>query len=96
MAARSKPKEGEQSMEERYPRTIAQQLFDSWQILRRYGDPGRICKAAKISRPIVDRAINYGHVKDPNVTKAINKFFSDRTEKENNTGGKFIAGAKKG
>lgn len=83
------------SMSERYPMKIGQSLFDAWQILRRYGDPGRICKQKKISRPIVDRALNYGHVKDPNVTKKIIAFFQDRVESENNSGNKFIASAKK-
>lgn len=82
-------------MDERYPRTISQELHDGWVVLRRYGDPGRICKTKDISRPIVDRALNYGHVKDPRVTKKINAYFSERVEAEKNAGKKFIAGAKK-
>ena len=95
MAARSIPAPGEQPMEERYPRNISETLHDSWQVLRRYGDPGRICKEKKISRPIVDRALNYGHCKDPHVTKKINAFFMERVEAEEKSGKKFIAGVKK-
>lgn len=82
-------------MKERYPLTIEQDLYDSWQLHRRYGDPGRICKAKGISRPIVDRALNFGHVKDPLVAKRIYAFFMERVNSEKNSGNRLIAGAKK-
>ena len=95
MASKSIPKPGQLSMSERYPRTISQDLHDSWLILKRYGDPVRICKEKNISRPIVDRAIEYGHVKDPHVTKKITAFFSERVDAERNSGKKLIQKAKK-
>lgn len=78
------------SMAERYPMTINQQLWDGWQIMRRYGDPGRIVTECIISRPIVDRALKYGNVKDPRVEKKISKFFMDRVGKEKSKGDKLI------
>lgn len=83
------------TMAERYPMTISQQLFDAWQILRRYGDPGRIHDLTKISRPIIDRALNFGNVKQPHVERKITEYFNDRFNKEKNNGDKLIKIAKK-
>lgn len=83
-------------MEERYPQTIPQDLFDAWKIMLRFGDVKQIVKSTGISRPIIDRAIKYGHVKNAsaNVTKKISDFFEKRHNKEQETGGKLISLAK--
>lgn len=81
-------------MAERYPMTISIQLFDAWQVMRRYGDPGRIVKKYNICRPIVDRALNYGNVKDDRVEKKISEYFNDRFTREQNKGGKLLKIAK--
>jgi hypothetical protein len=80
----------QKSMAERYPMTISIQLFDAWQMMRRYGDPGRIVKKYNICRPIVDRAINYGNVKDPRVEKKISEFFNERFKGEEQKGNKLL------
>ena len=70
------------SMAERYPRTVTIETFTAWQTLTRSGDSKAIHEKYKISRPIVSRALNYGHVKNPKVTDNINKFFKARLLKE--------------
>jgi hypothetical protein len=80
----------ELTMAERYPMTISIQLYDAWQLMRRYGDPGKICKEYSISRPIVDRALNYGNVKEDRVEKKITEFFNERFDRENNKGNKLL------
>lgn len=70
------------SMDERFPMNINQDLFDTWQQLKRKGDPKELCKELKLSRPIIDRALKYGHVKNPITADRISKFFSKRVEFE--------------
>ena len=78
------------SMAERYPRNVSQQLFDSWQVCRRKNDPKELCKKLKMSRPIIDRALNYGHVKNEKLTQRISAFFNDRYEREKKQGQELI------
>jgi DNA-binding phage protein len=98
MAARKIYTEGQASMQERYPLNIAQDLFDSWQMMKRYGDAALIAKEKGISRPIVDRALNYGHVTKHGVTMKINNYFNARIaleKAEKDIGKKFIESLKK-
>ena len=83
------------SMEERFPRTISQELFDAWQILRRSGDPELLCKELNLSRPVIDRALNYGHIKRSGIGDEISKFFQKRLDKEKNKGSELLDAAKK-
>jgi hypothetical protein len=83
----------ELSMDDRFPRTINSQLFDAWQILRRSGDPALLCKKTGFSRPIVDRALNYGHVKNPKLANMISEFFDKRLDKEKHRGDSLINAA---
>lgn len=83
------------TMAERYPMTISQQLHDAWQIMRRTGDGGHIHNQTKISRPIIDRALNYGNVKQPHVERKITKYFEDRFSKEKSKGDKLLEIAKR-
>lgn len=83
------------SMAERYPMTISQQLWDAWQILRRVGDAGRIHDKTGISRPIIDRAINYGNVKQAHVERKISEYFQDRFAGEQSKGEKLLKIAKR-
>lgn len=77
-------------MAERYPMTISQELYDAWQVCRRKNDSVAICKIAKLSRPIIDRALNYGSVKSERLVKQITKFFKDRYDAEHNAAEKLI------
>ena len=69
-------------MEERFPMNISSELFETWKKLKRKGDPGALCKALELSRPVIDRALNYGHVKNEKNDERISKFFAKRLEAE--------------
>lgn len=75
-------------MVEKYPMTIGQELYDAWQLHRRLGDPGRLQKVLKVSRPIVERALNYGHCPNQTNVDKINDFFEKRN-------GKHVEGSSK-
>lgn len=79
------------TMQERYPRTISQELYDAWQVLRRKGDPEKIRKKVNASRPKVDLALNYGHVHDTKLIDKISKFFKDRLAEEKEDGGTLLS-----
>lgn len=72
--------------EEKYPRTISLKVFSAWKDLKRMGDSKLLVNKGLACRPIIDRALNFGHVKSPKLEKKISKFFTDRAaneEKEN-------------
>ena len=82
-AKKVKGKVTKPSMASRFPMNISQDLFDAWQKLRRTGDPKDICKDLNLSRPVIDRALNFGHVKNLEVTpERISKWFAKRIENE--------------
>lgn len=72
-------------MAERYPRTISKALFDKWQRLKRYNDGRDLVNETGKSRPIIDRAIKYGHCKDELLIAAITDFFVNRLNREKQT-----------
>lgn len=74
--------------------TIAPKLFKAWQQLRRKGDPELIMELTGKSRPIIDKALKYGHVKDQTVVDAITKFYNDRLTSENQQGEDLLKPAK--
>lgn len=80
-------------MAERFPRTISQQLWDAWQILRRKGDAEELMKRTELSRPVIDRALNYGHIKNSSLEAKITKYFDARLEREKSKGDKLIHSA---
>lgn len=69
-----------------YQCTIAPDLFEAWKKLRRKGDPEAIAKLLGKSRPIIDRALKYGHVVDANVVSGITKYYNDRLAAETKDG----------
>lgn len=80
------------SMRDRFPMNISQTLFDTWQQLRRKGDPAKLQKELGFSRPTIDRAINYGNVRTDSTADKISKFFSKRLESEKAEGGSVKMG----
>ena len=69
-----------------FPLTIPLQLYKAWQMMQRKGDPGALCKKLKVSRPVIDNALNYGYVKDSSLTAKISKYFDDRARGEEKFG----------
>lgn len=67
---------------DKYPMNIPPETLSAWAQNRRKGDPEEIMKALKRSRPIVERALNFGHVKEAWIIPAINDFYTKRLKKE--------------
>jgi len=82
------------SMKKKYRTTIAEELFDAWKKLRRKGDPEEIMKLSGRSRPIVDRALNYGHVNDSDMVDIITDYYKERLEKESNDAKELLINSK--
>ena len=82
----AKTKNNKSSMRERFPNNIGNELFITWQQMRRIGDPEKIAKALGLSRPIIDRALVYGNVKNEKTADLISKWFAKRLEQESKSG----------
>lgn len=88
-------KDKQYKMQEKFPMTITQEMYDAWQTFRRMGDPAKLQKIlgaprGKVSRPVVERALNYGHCPNPLFVTRINKYFTARKEEEEQSGTKLI------
>lgn len=70
--------------------TIAPELFEAWTKMRRKGDPEQIAQALGKSRPVIDKALKYGHVKDQTVVDGITKFYNVRLAAETSDGKKLL------
>ena len=88
--------ENREEMQARYPMTVSQEVYDAWQIFRRMNDSTKISAyigktgRAACSRPTIDKALNYGHTKDPILANLITKFFENRVESEKEGGANLI------
>lgn len=69
-----------------FEQTIPDTLFDIWKSKRRKKDSQLISEAHNICRPVIDRALNFGHVKKQETIDAINSFFSNRDAEEAKNG----------
>lgn len=70
-----------------FKRTIAPELFDQWERLKRKGDANKIvdkCKAAGLtySKTTIDRAIIWGNVNNDDLIDVINEYFKERIERQ--------------
>jgi hypothetical protein len=83
MANKTEAKKDSKSMATRFPMTISKQLFDSWQKNKRKNDAAKLMEICDRSRPIIDRALNYGHVKDDELISTITNYFLLRVQSEN-------------
>lgn len=79
------------NVSKKWPRTIAPELHEAWIKMKRKRDSEAMVKALGRSRPIIDRALNYGFVSLPELTDQISKFFLDRMNQEKKSGAEIIA-----
>lgn len=63
-----------------YERTINPILFETIKMLRRVQDAKVITDSTGFSRPTVDKALNYGHIRDATLEKAIVDFYKTRED----------------
>jgi hypothetical protein len=82
------------SMKERYPLNISQDVFDAWQFMKRKKDAEKLMQKTGLSRPIIDRALKYGHINNDKLESQITNFFAKRYEKENGAGVKLLNAVK--
>lgn len=74
-----------------YPRTISIELLDAWRKFKRRSDGETIAEALGYSRPVIDRAINFGYVKTDGLTDAITNFFTARLDAEKASAAKLMS-----
>lgn len=70
----------ETKIKKEFPLTIDENLFKTWQMLRRHDDIKELCEITGKSNPIIYRALNYGYVRDGNLEKDISNFYLNRAE----------------
>lgn len=66
----------------KFEMTITKELWKAWNALRKKGDSEKLQNITGKSRPMIDRALNFGHVNDEELKEAITKFYAERKEKE--------------
>lgn len=60
--------------------TINIVLFETIKMLRRVQDAKDLVDKTGFSRPVIDKALNYGHIRDAVLEKAIVAFYQEREE----------------
>lgn len=63
-----------------YECTINPILFDTIKMLRRVQDAKNLTDSTGFSRPTVDKALNYGHIRDSTLEKAIVEYYKARED----------------
>lgn len=62
--------------------TIDKALFKTFKMLRRYEDAAILTEQTGFSRPTIDKALNYGHVRDITLEKALIEFYKNRATEQ--------------
>lgn len=63
-----------------YECTINPTLFETLKMLRRVQDAKNLTDSTGFSRPTVDKALNYGHIRDAVLEKAIVDYYKTRED----------------
>lgn len=63
-------------------RTIDEDLFNSWKMLYRTGDIPELMELTGKSYPVIQNALNKGHVKNEAVCDTISNFYILRRDKQ--------------
>ena len=66
----------------KFEMTISKELFAGWKKNRRRGDTEKLMEITGKSRPVIDRALNFGHAKKDELIDAISTFFINRMQEE--------------
>lgn len=61
-----------------YECTIDPQLFETIKLLRRFTDAKEVTEQTGFSRPTVDKALNFGHIRDASLEAFIIEFYKQR------------------
>ena len=63
--------------------TIQPALFKTIQLLRRPDDAATLTEQTGFSRPTIDNALNYGHIRDVTLDRAVIEFYKKRAAEHN-------------
>lgn len=61
---------------------ISPELFEAWKKFLRHGDVSKMTDQLPFSRPIIDRALKIGYVRNPALSDAISAWFLKRKRDE--------------
>lgn len=61
-----------------FERTIDEALFELIKLLRRYEDVQKLSEITGLSRPVIDKALNFGHIRQTSLETAIIEFYENR------------------
>ena len=65
-----------------YEPTIIPELFDTIKLLRRSDDARIIQENTGLSRPTIDKALNFGFIRDATLEKVIIEFYENRAKEQ--------------
>lgn len=65
-----------------FERTISLALFETIKMLRRYEDVQKLIDLTGLSRPVVDKALNFGHIRQASLETAIIEFYETRANEQ--------------
>ena len=65
-----------------FERTIDESLFETIKMQRRIQDAAELTETTGFSRPTIDKALNFGHIRDNNLETAIVDFYTKRASQQ--------------
>lgn len=74
-ATKAKPKRAKEC-------TIEPALFKTITLLRRHDDAALLTEQTGFSRPTIDNALNYGHIRDVTLDRAVIEFYTKRSTEQ--------------
>lgn len=75
----------------KFPCTVATELWDAWKKVLRHGDIAELEKFCEVSRPTIRRAVNHGYVVQNDLPDKINQFFYNRLINEKTEAERMVA-----
>lgn len=73
-----------------YEPTIIPELFDTIKLLRRSDDAKLLQEQTGFSRPTIDKALNFGHIRDLTLETAIVNFYNERAKRQKQEAKKIL------
>ena len=71
-----------ETIKKTFERTISEPLFETIKMLRRYEDVQKLVYKTGLSRPVIDKALNYGHIRQVSLETAIIEFYEIRAKEQ--------------
>ena len=71
-----------ETIKKTFERTISPALFETIKMLRRYEDVQKLVDKTGLSRPVIDKALNFGHIRQASLETAIIEFYEIRATEQ--------------